>query len=104
VTVRDVLRYTLLLLLVVLCGCADQSKGAALNECRTKNYLLDPAAQSQLTPDCMKEKSFQFVANCAPTPDESDWDPNVAAFHFNDPRCYEAVGAAPWLATLLSPM
>jgi hypothetical protein len=93
-----------LLLLLPLFGCADQSKGAALNECRTKNYLLDSAAQSQLTPDCMKEKSFQFVANCTPEPDESDWDPNVAAFPFNNPRCYQPVGAAPWLATLLSPM
>ncbi len=94
----------MLLLLLVLCGCADQSKGAALNECRTRNYLLDPTAQSQLTPDCMKAKSYRFVADCAPTPDESDWDPQVPAFPFNNPRCYQPVGATNWFATLLSPM
>jgi len=52
----------------------------------------------------MKAKSYQFMANCNPTPDESDWDPQVRAYSFNNSRCYQPVGATPWLATLLSPM
>jgi len=40
-----------LMLLLGLPGCADQSMGAALNECRLQNYLQSPADQAYLTPD-----------------------------------------------------
>ena len=37
--------------LLMLAGCIDQSKGAALNACRQKYFLDDPAAQGQAIPD-----------------------------------------------------
>ena len=89
---------------ILLAACADQSKGSALNECRTKYYLDDPAKEEQLVPDCMKAQSFEAVAACNPAPDEHEWDWQVQAFSFNDPRCYEPVGSVRWMATFLSPM
>jgi hypothetical protein len=89
---------------IVLAACADQSKGSALSECRTRYYLDDPSIQEQQIPDCMKAKSFEAVAACNPAPDEYEWDWQVQAFSFNNPRCYEPVGSVPWLATFLSPM
>jgi hypothetical protein len=99
-----VLRTSLIILLVTLSGCADQSRGAALNQCRATNYLLPSETQSQATPDCMKARSFSSIAECAPAPDEQEWDTQVMTFAFDNPRCYRPVGATTWLATALSPM
>ena len=90
--------------LLTLIGCADQSKGAALNECRIQYYLRDPAAQGQLIPDCMMAKSFLMLTPCSPTPNEHDWDWQAATFPFDNPQCYQSLGTKPWLATALSPM
>ena len=100
----NVVRFAILLVPIVLAACADQSRGSALNECRTRYYLDDPAIQEQQIPDCMKARSFEAVAACNPTPDEYEWDWQVQAFSFNSPRCYEPVGSVPWLATFFSPM
>lgn len=93
-----------LITLLMLPGCADQSKGAALNECRMQNYLQDPAAQAHLTPDCMKEKSFETVTACAPTTDEHEWDWQLTTFAYDNPKCYRPIGSAAWTATFLSPL
>jgi hypothetical protein len=90
--------------LLMLIGCADQSKGAALNECRMQYYLRDPAAQGRLIPDCMMAKSFLMLTPCSPTPNEHDWDWQAAAFPFDNPQCYQPLGAKAWMATALSPM
>jgi hypothetical protein len=37
-------------------GCADQSKGTALNECRMQHYRESAAAQGELIPDCYEGK------------------------------------------------
>jgi len=100
-------RFVAVVSLLVLAGCADNSKGAALNECRLKLFLETPTAQGELIPDCMSAKSFQTVPACPADADEADeqeWDWRVTAFAYNDPRCYRAVGSATWVATALSPM
>jgi hypothetical protein len=99
-----VIRLAALIAPIVLAACADQSQGTALNECRTRYYLDDPAIQEQRVPDCMRAKSFEVVLACKPASDEHEWDWQVQAFNFNDPRCYEPEGSVPWLATFLSPM
>jgi hypothetical protein len=99
-----VIRLLALFTTLVLAACADQSKGSALNECRTRYYLDDPSIQEQQVPDCMKAKSFEAVPACSPAPDEYEWDWQVQAFSFNNPSCYRPVGSVPWLATFLSPM
>lgn len=98
------LRLSILSAAVVLAACADQSRGSALNECRTSYYLADPAAQEQLIPDCMKTKSFDAMPACNPPPGDDQWDWQVQSFPFNNPNCYRPVGAGRWLATVLSPM
>jgi hypothetical protein len=90
--------------LLILVGCADQSRGAALAECRLKYYLESPAAQGQLIPDCMKAKSFRTVTACCPEVDEREWDWQVRTFTFDNPKCYRPVGSATWVATVLSPI
>jgi hypothetical protein len=90
--------------LVALAGCADQSKGTSLAECRLKFFLDDPAAQGDRIPDCMQVKSFARSDPCVPPTGEQDWDVQVAAFAFNNPGCYRPIGATAWTATLLSPM
>jgi hypothetical protein len=99
-----VIRFAILTVPLVLAACADQSKGSALNECRTRYYLDDPAIQEKQIRDCMQARSFAAVPACNPAPDEHEWDWQVQAFSFNNPRCYEPVGSIPWLATFLSPM
>ena len=59
------IRFSAALSLLLLIGCADQSKGTALNECRLKYYLASPAAQGARTPDCMTAKSFQLATKCS---------------------------------------
>ncbi len=89
--------------LLALAGCADPSKGAALNECRMRHYLDSPAVQGQLIPDCMSAKSFQPVAACVPEPNEYEWDWRVRTFPYNNPECYRPIGSKAWIATALSP-
>lgn len=97
------IRFLAFVSLVLLAGCADQSKGAALNECRLKYYLDSPAAQGEAIPDCMRAKSFATETTCLET-DEQEWDWHVTAFAFDNPQCYRPLGSAAWTATLLSPM
>ena len=84
--------------LVMLAGCADRSKGAALSECRLIYYLQSPAAQSEAIPACMMARS------CTAEADEDEWDPQVKTFAFDNPRCYRPLGSPAWIATTLSPM
>jgi hypothetical protein len=90
--------------LVVLAGCADQSKGTALNECRLVYYLESPAAQAEAIPDCMRAKSFEAETACNAAVDDDEWDWQVKTFAFDNPNCYRPLGSATWVATLLSPM
>jgi hypothetical protein len=98
------IRASVLVCLLVVTGCTDQSKGSALNECRMKYYLDATDTQQQSIPDCMKTKSFEMVSDCIPRPDQEEADWQMQAFAYNNSKCYRAVGAAPWTATLLSPM
>jgi hypothetical protein len=90
--------------LVVLTGCADQSKGVALSECRLQYYLDSPAVQGDAIPDCMKAKSFEVETACGAATDEYEWDWQVKTFAFDNLQCYRPLGSATWTATLLSPM
>ena len=54
--------------LLLLIGCADPSKGAALNECRLKYWLDGEDAQAQLITECMQAKSFVAVTSCDTEP------------------------------------
>jgi hypothetical protein len=98
------IRVSEIMLLLVLVGCADQSKGAALNECRLRYYLESSAAQGESIPDCMKTKSFQMASACSRETDEHEWDWQVRAFAYDNPKCYRPLGSAAWMATQLSPM
>jgi hypothetical protein len=100
----NVVRPAALIIPIVLVACADQSKGSALNECRMRYYLVDASVQEQLITDCMKARSFAVVPACDPAADEYEWDWQVQSFPYDDPRCYRSIGAAPWVATVLSPM
>jgi hypothetical protein len=84
------LRFSVIVSLLLLAGCADQSEGAALNECRLKYFLESP-------------KSFQMASPCSPESDD-DWDWQVRTFTYDNPRCYRPLGATAWTATILSPM
>jgi hypothetical protein len=90
--------------LLMLLGCADQSRGTALSECRQKYFLESPVAQGQAMPDCMKVKAFETVPGCSPEVDEHEWDWQVRTFAFDNPKCYRPLGSATWIATILSPM
>jgi hypothetical protein len=90
--------------LLLLLGCADQSKGAALDACRIKFWLDDPAVQGQLIPDCMAARSFEMVAGCGPSANDYQWDWRVQSFAFNNPDCYRTLTSSARAATLLSPM
>jgi hypothetical protein len=93
-----------LMLLLVLPGCADQSLGAALNECQLRYYLQGPSDQALLIPDCMEAKSFGVVAGCSPEMDTDDWNWQVPPGAYDDQKCYRPVGATASVATLLSPL
>jgi hypothetical protein len=101
---NDMIRYSLVVSLLVLVGCADQSKGTALSECRMKYFMESPAAQAQLIPDCMSVKSFASVTGCCPATNDDEWEWQVRAFAYDNPKCYRPLGTGPWTATLLSPM
>src|SRR4051812_1085778 len=90
--------------LVVLVGCADQSRGAALGECRQRYFLQEPAAQGTQIPECMRAKSFQMTSVCNPVQDRREWDWQVQAFTYDNQRCYRPIGSITWITTLLSPM
>ena len=98
------IRHSLTVSLLILVGCANQSKGTALSECRMKHYMESPEAQGQLIPDCMSEKSFASVTGCGPATnhDEREWQ--ARTFAYDNPRCYRPLGTGPWTATFLSPM
>jgi hypothetical protein len=97
-------RFLAIAALVALAGCADQSKGASLAECRMQYYLEDPAAQGAHIPDCMRAKSFEWTDVCNPPTDDQDWDWQVATFAFDNPNCYRPIGSTAWMASVLSPM
>ena len=98
------IRPLIVLLLFIVAGCADQSKGAALNECRLRYDIRSYAQQGHLVPDCMQTKSFEFTSTCTPISDEHDWDWKVKTFPYDNPQCYRPVGSERWIATALSPM
>jgi hypothetical protein len=97
-------RISVLAFLALLAGCADQSKGSALNQCRMKYFLDDASTQQQSIPECMKAKSFEWVAGCNPLPDGDGLDWQMTALPYSSPKCYRPVGTAPWMATALSPL
>ena len=98
------IRFLPLVLLLVMPGCADQSLGAALNECQLRNYLLSPADQALLIPDCMEARSFELVAGCRPETNADDWNWQVPPAAYDDAKCYRPVGATASVATFLSPL
>jgi hypothetical protein len=98
------IRFLPLMLLLVMTGCADQSRGAALNECQQRYYLQSSADQGYLVPDCMKTKSFEMVVGCRPELSADDWNWQVLPTAYNDPTCYRPVGSAAWVVTNLSPL
>ena len=98
------IRFLPLMLLLVMPGCADQSRGAALNECQLRYYLQSPADQGYLIPDCMQAKSFEVVVGCRPETSADDWNWQVPPAAYDDPKCYRPLGATAWVATVLSPM
>jgi hypothetical protein len=89
--------------LVMLTGCADRSKGAALSECRLIYYLESPTAQSEAIPACMMARSFRAEPACTAEADEDEWDPQVRTFAVDDPRCYRPLGYTAWIAIAMSP-
>ncbi len=90
--------------LLMLVGCANKSRGTALNECRMKHYPDSPTTQSDAIPDCMRAQSYPMVIGCTPATDEREWDWQVKAFAYDNPRCYRPAGSSAWIATALSPM
>ena len=98
------MRLVTFLSLVFCANCADQSRGAALNECRLEYFLDGSDAQAQMVPQCMTAKSFRMNTACDPTTDENEWDWQVRTFNYDNPQCYHPIGAATWMATLLSPI
>jgi hypothetical protein len=99
-----VIRFLTIVSLTVFIGCADRSKGVALNECRQQYYLRDAATQGKLMSDCMAAKSYQTIAACSPVPDEREWDTLVRMLAYNNPQCYRPLGSIAWIATAFSPM
>lgn len=97
-------RISAVLLLILLSGCADQSRSSALNECRMTYYLYATAMQQQSIPDCMKVKSFETVPGCSPQRNADDWDEHVWEYPYDNPKCYRPIGIDAWIATSLSPM
>jgi hypothetical protein len=98
------IRFLPLVLLLVMPGCADQSLGAALNECQLRNYLQSPADQALLIPDCMEAKSFDLVAGCRPDANADDWNWQVPPAAYDDEKCYRPIGATASVTTFLSPL
>jgi hypothetical protein len=98
------IRLVTVLLLLMAGGCADKSRGAALNEYRTRYDIRTSADRGQIIQDCMQAKSFQFASACTPISDEHDWDWKVKTFAYDNPQCYRPVGSERWIATALSPM
>src|SRR6185369_4820752 len=95
------LRVVAIASLVVSLGCADQSRGAALSECRQRYFLQGQAAQGTQIPECMRAKSYQMTSSCNPAQDRREWDWQVQAFAYDNPRCYRPIGSATWITTQL---
>jgi hypothetical protein len=89
--------------LLALVGCADPSKGTALNECRMRYWLDSPDMQGQLIPACMRAKSFEAIA-CDPAADPWEWDRLASTYPFDNSNCYRSIGPTAWTTTFLSPM
>jgi hypothetical protein len=98
------IRFLPLMLLLVMPGCADRSKGAALNECQQRYYLQTASDQDISVPNCMKAKSFDLVAGCRPETSADEWSWQVPPSANGNPTCYRPVGFTAWIATNLSPM
>jgi hypothetical protein len=101
---EGMIRCLIVVLLLGLVGCADPSRGAALNECRLQHYLDSPSEQGQLMADCMAAKSFKPISLCSPMTDEREWDWLVTTFPYDNPQCYRPLGSKAWITTALSPM
>jgi len=100
----SMVRLMAVVLLIVVGGCADKSRGAALNECRQRYDIRTLSDRGRLTAECMQTKSFEFALACSPSADEHEWDANLKSFSYDNPQCYRPTGTEPWLATVLSPM
>ena len=101
---RHVIRLFCFASLALLAGCADPSKGAALNACRMRYWLDSTDRQAQLIPECMRARSYEADAACDPAADPDEWDQQVRTFAFDNPRCYRSIGSTARIATFLSPM
>jgi hypothetical protein len=101
---QPMIRLVTFLSLLFCANCADNSKGAALNECRLRYFLDSPDAQAQVVPQCMTTKSFRMDVACHPKTDASEWDWQVRTFTYDNQQCYYPIGAATSVATLLSPI
>lgn len=97
-------RLMVVALLLLIGGCADKSKGAALNECRQRYDIRTSSDRGRLIADCMQAKSFDFSSTCPPSNHLHEWDLNVRTFAYDNPQCYRPIGSELWLATALSPM
>lgn len=97
-------RLMAVVLLLVVGGCADKSRGAALNECRQRFDIQPSSERGRATADCMQTMSFAFASACSSDTDEREWDVNVRSFDYDNPQCYRPIGTESWLATVLSPM
>ena len=99
------IRLAVFVSLLALVGCGtDQSRGAALNECRMKAYLDSQSVQAQLIPHCMAGKSFASLSGCGPAANDDEWEWQVRTFAYDNPQCYRPVDSQAWIATFLSPM
>jgi hypothetical protein len=90
--------------LLMATGCADHSRGAALNACHLQHYMQSPAKQAELVPACMRAKSFALVPECSVPADADDWTWQVRPAGYDYEQCYKPIGTKPWIATALSPM
>ena len=98
------IRLIAVLPLLMVAGCADQSRGAALNECRLRYDIRAVVDRGPLVTACMQAKSFAFEPSCAPSTSEYEWDSDVRTFAYCNPQCYRPTGTERWIATALSPM
>lgn len=101
---RQVACLVALLPLLVATGCADHSRGAALNACHLQHFMQSPAEQAELVPECMRAKSFALLPECRVAAGADDWTWHVPPGGYDYEQCYKPVGTKVWVATALSPM
>ena len=97
-------RYLLGLPLLLLAGCAEPSRGVALNQCHLQNYLQSQAEYGALMTDCMKARSFSMTAACTAVPAGDNWHWSTPPTPYDNPDCYQPVGGKASVATTLSPL